>query len=166
MKRQLILVIVLCMLLTGAPAVWSASPAPAVYFSPGVRQHLLERLATTKQTIDVAMYSFTDSDLAWALVRAAGRGVKVRVYLDRGQAEGRYAKGRFLAQRGIPVRYYRGEGLMHHKFAVLDGREVITGSYNWTASAEEKNKENALILKGQELAAAYAAEFERLWQRP
>jgi phosphatidylserine/phosphatidylglycerophosphate/cardiolipin synthase-like enzyme len=111
-------------------------------------------------------YSFTDSDLAWAVVKAQQRGVRVRVYLDDGQAAGRYAKGRFLEKRGVAVRYYHGEGLMHHKFAVLDGQQVITGSYNWSASAEERNKENALVFTGRAYAAAYTAEFEKLWRRP
>lgn len=165
LRLALLLFLALAAMLPAARAAAAPSPSPTVYFSPGVREHLLPLLAQTRKTLDVAMYSFTDSDLAWALVKAAQRGVKVRVYLDEGQASGRYAKGRFLEKRGIAVRYYHGQGLMHHKFAVLDGQTVITGSYNWTASAEEHNKENALVLSGRALAAAYSAEFEKLWRR-
>ncbi|MDI6870395.1 MAG: phospholipase D family protein [Bacillota bacterium] len=160
MRRLLFLT--LALLLAVSPA---ASASVSVYFSPGVRQHILPLLDQAQKTVDVAMYSFTDSDLAWALVRAHERGVKVRIYLDAEQAAGKYSKSRFFEGRGLAVRYYRGEGIMHHKFAVIDGRVVVTGSYNWTASAEERNQENALIIIDPAIAATYQAEFERLWGR-
>ncbi|HHW13516.1 MAG TPA: phospholipase D family protein, partial [Firmicutes bacterium] len=115
-----------------------ASASLSVHFSPGVRQHILPLIDQAVRSIDVAMYSFTDSDLAWALIRAHERGVRVRIYLDAEQAAGKYSKSRFFEGRGLPVKLYRGEGIMHHKFAVIDGKTVVTGSYNWTASAEEK----------------------------
>jgi phosphatidylserine/phosphatidylglycerophosphate/cardiolipin synthase-like enzyme len=160
-RIALLAVSVVAFAVTAFPA--PASAATHVYFSPGVRRHILPELASAARTIDVAMYAFTDSDLAWALVRAHERGVRVRIYLDGEQAAGRYSKSRFFAQRGLAVRYYRGEGIMHHKFAVIDGRVVVTGSYNWTASAEERNRENALLIEDPVFAARYQAEFDRLW---
>jgi phosphatidylserine/phosphatidylglycerophosphate/cardiolipin synthase-like enzyme len=52
---------------------------------------------------------------------------------------------------------------MHHKFAVLDGRLVITGSYNWTFASEERNHENVVLLQGHGLVRTYLHEFEALW---
>lgn len=135
----------------------------AVYFSPGVRAQLLPLLAGVQRSMDLAVYAFTDSDLAWAVVKAQGRGVKVRVVLDGPWSANRYAKDEFLARHGVEVRLDGGGGIMHHKFAVLDERKVVTGSYNWTASAEEENHENVLILDDPAVAAQYAAEFQRLW---
>jgi phosphatidylserine/phosphatidylglycerophosphate/cardiolipin synthase-like enzyme len=129
-----------------------------------VRPHVLAELAKARKTIDVAMYAFTDSDLAWALVKAHERGIRVRVFLDSGQGASKYAKGRFFARRGLAARYYHGAGIMHHKFAVIDQRVVITGSYNWTASAEKRNREDLLIIADQRVASAYQREFERLWR--
>lgn len=154
------LVLVLALVLLASAAAFASVN---VYFSPGVRQHILPELQWAEKSIDVAMYAFTDSDLAWALVRARERGVEVRVRLDKGQAAGKYSKSRFLAGRGLAVRLHQGGGLMHHKFAVIDGRVVVTGSYNWTDNAEEENDENALVIADSEVAAVYAAEFERLW---
>lgn len=154
------LVLVLALVLLASAAAFASAN---VYVSPGVRQHILPEIQWAEKSIDVAMYAFTDSDLAWALVRARERGVEVRVCLDKEPAAGKYSKSRFLAGRGLAVRLHQGGGLMHHKFAVIDGRVVVTGSYNWTASAEAKNDENALIVVDPAIAATYAAEFERLW---
>lgn len=54
---------------------------------------------------------------------------------------------------------------MHHKFAVLDGRVVITGSYNWTFASEERNHENVVLLREPKLIETYHHEFEALWAK-
>lgn len=159
MKRRLLLLFVFVALLLPA----TAQAFTQVHFSPGVRPHILAQLDRARETVDLAMFSFTDSDLAWALVRAHERGVRVRVCLDADQAEGKYSKSRFLLNRGLPVRHYWSAGCLHHKFAVIDRRVVITGSYNWTASAEERNRENVLILEDPVVAMLYGMEFEGLW---
>ena len=124
----------------------------------------VESLINHAQTsIDVAMFSLTSRPLAWALVRAAQRGVRVRVVLDDGQARSRWSKYRFLVKRGIPVKLDNRSAYMHHKFAVIDGKLVITGSYNWTASAEKRNDENLVVLRMPEFVRAFEGEFERLW---
>jgi len=148
-----------------------------VFFSPkgGCEEAILAQLDGAHSYIHVAMYAFTSRYLSQALVRAKGRGVEVKVVLDRSfQEESEYSKGDYLRRKGIPVKLVtpvemRGvkviKGLMHHKFAVIDGRVVVTGSYNWTARAEKVNYENLLIfLDSPGLAGAYEEEFQRLWK--
>ncbi|MEM4311114.1 MAG: phospholipase D-like domain-containing protein [Nitrososphaerales archaeon] len=53
---------------------------------------------------------------------------------------------------------------MHHKVAIIDGMIVITGSYNWSSSAEDVNDENLIILKDREIALSYEKEFQRVWK--
>jgi len=53
---------------------------------------------------------------------------------------------------------------MHHKVIIIDNRIVITGSYNFSQSAEDYNDENLVIIESEELAQAYLAEYERIWQ--
>jgi len=53
--------------------------------------------------------------------------------------------------------------LMHHKFAVVDGRIVVTGSYNFSRSACDKNNESVVILESTGVAGQFTGEFERLW---
>ncbi len=150
-----------------------------VYFSPngGCEDAILEAIAHAKKEIDVAMYAFTSRRLAQALVEAKRHGVRVRVVLDGSfDRDNQYSKGEFLRRNGLPVKLVspRGawgrakewEGKMHNKFAVIDGSTVITGSYNWTTTAERVNHENLLIFTGApQVARAYTKEFNLLWGR-
>jgi len=61
--------------------------------------------------------------------------------LKKDLSEEKYSKAGFLKKREIPIRYHKHEGLMHNKFAVIDDNIVITGSFNWTASADKRNDE-------------------------
>jgi phosphatidylserine/phosphatidylglycerophosphate/cardiolipin synthase-like enzyme len=54
---------------------------------------------------------------------------------------------------------------MHHKFMVIDGEIVVTGSYNWSAAAEERNDENLVVIRDRGVAEAFEREFERIWSQ-
>ena len=138
--------------------------------------HIVRELAQAQKEILVAVYAFTSGDLAWALSQARQRGVKVQVILDQEfDAGNSSSKGTFLEQQGVPVRRVsgldtgkqeRGAGLMHQKFAVIDRRVLLTGSYNWTVSANSVNDENLLVFRDAgPLAEDYRKEFFRLWQK-
>ncbi|MBC7332225.1 MAG: phospholipase D family protein [Synergistetes bacterium] len=135
-----------------------------VYFSPkgGCENRIVELIDAAQSSIDIAMYTFTNSKIARALVKAHERGVKIRVLLDGQERQNRYSKGVFLEKRGIFVAYDRMPGLMHNKFCIIDDSIVITGSYNWTATAEEKNEENLLVIHDVDIAKTYKNRFEYL----
>jgi len=124
---------------------------------------IIEQLNKAGKSIDIAMYYFTDRNLANAVIDAHNRGVRVRVYLDKDQKEAKYSKSRYLAKHGVTILYSSNSYLMHHKFAVIDNEVVITGSYNWTASAGERNNENLIVIRDPPLASRYKQEFYRLW---
>ena len=139
-----------------------------VYFSPGggVEETIVKHLAVAQKEILVAMYTLTSRRLSQALVQAKGRGVDIRVLVGQSPAQERFSKFGYLSGNGIKVKLAQPEkGLMHHKFAIIDRRVVLTGSYNWTASAEEYNHENLLVLKAVDVVGSYIQEFERLWRR-
>ena len=148
-----------------------------VFFSPngGARDAVLKELKSAKKEIDVAMYILTDRELSNALISARRRGVNVRVLLDGKSAEEiGYSKHHFLSERNINVkldnthRRYgdKYEGIMHNKFAIIDNETLITGSYNWTHSAEKLNDENLLIIKEDEkLIGKFTDKFTQLWNR-
>jgi len=54
---------------------------------------------------------------------------------------------------------------MHHKFFVVDGQIVVTGSFNFSNAAEEANNENVLIIHNPDIAAQYAQEFFKVWRK-
>jgi cardiolipin hydrolase len=143
-------------------------PASEVYFSPNghVRQRLVRAIQDSRKTIDIAVYNFTASALAEALYAAQARGVRIRVLVDREMAETGGSGVRGLRLNGIPVRSLGvpEQSLMHHKFAVFDERLVVTGSYNWTNSAEHANYENLVVLEEPTVAARFQEEFHRLWR--
>jgi phosphatidylserine/phosphatidylglycerophosphate/cardiolipin synthase-like enzyme len=114
-------------------------------------------------TIDIGMYSFTSRQIAQALVDAKNRNVQIRIVLDKAQKNEQYSKSRYLISNGIDVKYHLGPGLMHNKFAVIDGQEVITGSFNWTASAEKRNEENLLVITDKAFSKRYSERFNHLW---
>jgi phosphatidylserine/phosphatidylglycerophosphate/cardiolipin synthase-like enzyme len=86
----------------------------------------------------------------------------VGVKADKVQSAGKSQKAMIakLEQAGIPVQVSAQSRLLHHKFTVVDGRWVITGSFNWTISGENQNRENLLILDCPDLARSFAAEWD------
>ena len=139
----------------------------AVYFSPhgGGLDAIVSLINDAERTLDCCIYTFTSRDIANALVKAHELGVSVRIITDESSSNSKYSKKRFLDKRDLPIRIYRGDGLMHNKFMIVDSTTVLTGSFNWTASAENKNYENVIIIKSRELAEQYEAEFGDLWRR-
>jgi len=132
------------------------------YFSPngGCTQAVVETLNGAKKTILVQAYSFTSTPIAKALVDAKKRGVDVRVILDKSQRTERYSGATFLTNGGVPTFIDATHKIAHNKVMVIDDQEVITGSFNFTKSAEAGNAENVLlILHAPELAARYSQNW-------
>jgi len=120
-------------------------------------------------SIAAALYRLANPRLVAALGEAARRGVSIRLCLnDNDHYEENRAAQAALATSGIAYRLLQGKAgngsKMHHKFVVLDGQTVATGSYNWTMESEERNYENLILLRAPELAIAYLREFEALWK--
>jgi len=109
------------------------------------------------------MYVFTDKELALPLINAKKRGVKVRVYLDRSQIESSYSVSRLLVQKGIKTRISTNNYIMHNKFAIIDNRILLTGSYNWTFSANHRNDENLMVIYDPEIIEIFQNQFVNLW---
>lgn len=151
-----------------------AAPAadPQVYFSRSdkVASVLVREIDAAQKSIHVLIYSLTDDDIANALLRAAARGVDVKIVMDRTQAAGKEALDERLLTKLGPKRFiYRtgkGRGVMHEKMAIFDGLTVTLGSYNWTENARDNNWENLIVLRDVAVAARCTAEFQRVWTSP
>lgn len=176
MARQLA-VLLIALLLT-SPARAAAEMVVQACFSPGGKcsAHILREIDQAKKELLVAVYAFTNDELANALVQAKKRGLTVQVIIDRdfdGRADS--SKGKYFDANKIPLRRLSGGkakgqerdgGLMHQKFAVIDRKTVLTGSYNWTHAAENANDENLLLFRDAgPLAEEYRQVFLRLWER-
>jgi phosphatidylserine/phosphatidylglycerophosphate/cardiolipin synthase-like enzyme len=133
------------------------------FFSPkgGCTQAVVEQLNGAKRQVLVQAYSFTSSPIARALVDAKRRGVDVQVILDKSQRGERYSSATFLANEGVPTYIDPVHKIAHNKVMVIDGQTVITGSFNFTKSAEEGNAENLLVINNApELAQRYAQNWK------
>ena len=136
-----------------------------VYFSlyDNPQKAIIKNINQAEAFINIAMYIFTDREIAIPLVKAQERGVKVRLYLDKEQVDYQYSQSRFLVQKGIKTRISTNNYIMHNKFAIIDNRILLTGSYNWTFSANNRNDENLMVIDDPEVIARYQSQFEKLW---
>jgi phosphatidylserine/phosphatidylglycerophosphate/cardiolipin synthase-like enzyme len=136
--------------------------AVSVCFTPGgnCTETIVQALGDAKRTILVQAYSFTSAPLAKALLDAHKRGVQVRVILDKSQRNEKYSSADFLANQGVPTMIDANHAIAHNKVIVIDGEVVITGSFNFTKAAQEKNAENLLIIRVQALAGQYTLNWE------
>jgi phosphatidylserine/phosphatidylglycerophosphate/cardiolipin synthase-like enzyme len=122
----------------------------------------LFRLAAKK--VDVCVFTITDNIITKALLEAHRRKVAVRIITDNDKAHDRGSDIAEIQKAGVAVRIDRTEFHMHHKFAIFDDRQLVTGSYNWTRGAAEQNHENFVVTTDAKLKRAFAEVFEKLWK--
>lgn len=152
---------------SGQQAALEVNGAPVeVLFSPedGVAGRLVRLLDGAEHSVEVLAYSFTNDRVADALLRAEERGVSVRMLFEEEQTEESGADYGYLRQSGIAARLDGSRDLQHNKVIIVDGEWVVTGSYNFTRSADRTNDENVVILRDRNLSGEYLAEFERLYE--
>jgi phosphatidylserine/phosphatidylglycerophosphate/cardiolipin synthase-like enzyme len=137
------------------------------YFSPddGVAAHILDALNSAKSSVYFMAFSFTRTDFADALVQKAASGVTVQgVFETRQIAAGGDAAWNALTAAGLGVRQDGNKYNLHSKVFIIDQQIVVMGSYNFSRNAEESNDENVLIIHDPEIAAAYYAEWQKVWE--
>lgn len=140
---------------------------PRYAFSPrgAVEDMLVDAFGRARSTIDVAIFSFYSQRVADALIAARARGVIVRVAADLSQSR-RSQPLRALADAGVGLRLSAGRGgagVNHHKYALVDGAWLMTGSYNFSQNAELYSFENVLFTVTPGEVAAYGGEFAAVW---
>ena len=144
-----------------------------------------ETLTNARSSIDLALFVFSEQKLADILQRKQQEGVAIRALFEPGFAFRYYSEALDLS--GVALLYQckyeennnpwqtaietigvpslpRGDKL-HHKFALIDDRTVITGSHNWSAAANYDNDETLLIIHNPVVAAHFQQEFVQLYQQ-
>lgn len=151
------------------PKASGSNTAKVEYYFPRAGQkaepQLLSVINSSQKTLDIAIYSLTNSKIGSAITQAHKRGVAVRLITDREQASGQYQKSllKGLVKAGIPVKIDTHSGLMHLKVTIADGKIATTGSYNYTKSAEVTNDEVFVVLRDEKAAHDFDAEFGKMW---
>jgi phosphatidylserine/phosphatidylglycerophosphate/cardiolipin synthase-like enzyme len=156
----------------GAAVAFNGVSLPTRMFSDQtqISGHLIRAIDATRKTLDIAIYELALPDVRDALVRAKNRGVALRIVMDEGhvyvQKGTRTPEVQSLIDAGFALRTLRGGGaygIMHNKFAVLDGALMETGSYNWTLAADQRHFENALFDDAASRVASYQNYWNWMW---
>lgn len=124
---------------------------------------LADKIGKAKKTIYFCTYSLTDPYIAAALAKARKRGVTVSGVTEKQNAGGKGAKFAELKSAGVDIYLDDNSALMHHKFIIIDGYIVGTGSFNWTKNANEKNNENLIFLEGEDIADRFYKEYKLVY---
>jgi phosphatidylserine/phosphatidylglycerophosphate/cardiolipin synthase-like enzyme len=137
---------------------------------------IIEAIRSAKHTILIDVAHFDSRPIANAVVKArwSNPSLDIQVLLDMGELSGYKGQARFAEQNGVSIRYKTyslaylqpKSQLMHHKTVIIDDELLITGSYNFSHTAEFKNYENTLVIRGaenQDLIDAFTAQHDLLW---
>ena len=129
---------------------FGAIPELRAFFSPrgGCQDSLVQELQKARKEILVQAYSFTADPLTYALVDAKKRGIDVQVLLDKSNEIERHSDLRILLDQNVHPLIDADHAIAHNKIVIIDGKVVVTGSYNFTNQAEGENAENMVIFKG------------------
>lgn len=142
-------------------------------------------LNAAARSIDLALFVFSEQNVSNILEARHLQGVQVRSLVDPGFAYRNYSEildmlgvtlpdsqcrieasnhpwRNPIATAGIPA--LAPGDILHHKFGLIDGRTIVTGSQNWSDAANHSNDENLLVITNPKIAAHFQREFDRLFQ--
>ena len=147
----------------------SSSAMVTALFSPedNIQKTLVNTINNAQRNILVQAYLFTDERIGDALIAAHKRGVNVEILLDSDMALGgkNVLTMRFF-DAGIPVRLETQYENAHNKIMIFDHDTakavVVTGSYNFTYSAQKRNAENVVVIRN---APAIVARYVNNWRK-
>ncbi len=135
------------------------------YFSPedNIERIILKRLKKAKNSIHFMAFSFTSDKIGEEMIRISKNGVKVYGIIEKIGSGSRYSEFLKMKLEGIQVKLDKNRYKMHHKVIIIDKERVITGSFNFSKNANERNDENILIIDSRVIAKDYLTEFYRLY---
>jgi cardiolipin hydrolase len=137
------------------------------YFSPGddCENAIIQSIKKATKSIKICVFTISDNDITAEIISAHKRGVSVKVITDNDKLNDRGSDIRTIADAGVIVKIDQTSSHMHHKFCIVDKAILLTGSYNWTRSAAERNQENVLVTDESKVVRSYLHEFEKLWDQ-
>jgi len=144
------------------------SPTIEVLFSPDQGEEILRTLIDTirnaEERVYILIFSFTLDEIAEAIIEKHREGLDVKIIMDKDQGSSKWAVTEELKQAGVPLAVKPGSkgGYMHIKALIADDT-VLTGSYNYSKSATNRNDENFFLIKDSDVLQAHLAKFNRLW---
>jgi phosphatidylserine/phosphatidylglycerophosphate/cardiolipin synthase-like enzyme len=135
----------------------------SVHFSPagGCTDAVVRELAAARREVLVLAYGFTSRPISQALIDAKLRGVDVEIVLDHSNEKEEHSDLHFLLEQKLTPVIDAHHAIAHNKVMLIDGKTIITGSFNFTTHAESHNAENLVVIKGHpDLVSAYRHDFD------
>jgi phosphatidylserine/phosphatidylglycerophosphate/cardiolipin synthase-like enzyme len=146
-----------------ASRAWFPAPSVTCHFSPkgGCTDVVVQEIKNARHEVLVLAYSFTSKVISQALVDAKMRGLHVEIVLDHSNEKEEHTDLPFFMEQGLAPLIDAHHAIAHNKVMVIDGRTLVTGSFNFTRQAEIENAENLLVFKHHpDLIAAYRTNFQ------
>ncbi len=136
-----------------------------VYFAPedNVEKIIYGRIKKAEKSIKFMQFSFTSDQIGELIIEKFKEGIAVEGVFETKGSGTEYSEYTKMKIEDIPVRLDRNTGVMHHKVIIIDDYRVITGSFNISKNANNKNDENIIIIDSRELASKYIEEFNRIY---
>ena len=137
------------------------------FFSPNDNNNIddiIKKLESAKDSIDIAMYTLTNTQLIKTILKCFDNKVRVRILLDYNMTQ-KYSSFLIeLIMNGIYIKTNDNpEESMHHKFVIIDNKFVLNGSLNWSEKGVIKNYENIIILDDEKIVQQFTTQFDELW---
>ncbi|MEF3280316.1 MAG: FAM83 family protein [Elusimicrobiota bacterium] len=131
---------------------------------------LIKQINSASSTLEIAIYSMTNNLIADAILNAYKRGVNVRIVIESSKVQSSKIDPSVqkLIDNKLPIRALRGGGqygVMHNKIIIIDGKILITGSYNLTLYANNNNFENVVFIDDKSNIDSYLSYFNTMWSK-
>jgi phospholipase D len=139
--------------------------SPAINKSMTCQNMIIKQIMSSKQSLKIAVFDFTDQEILEQINLAKIARVKVYFVLDKRQAKGKHSLSSDILSEYDNVKIISGKrgGVMHNKYIIIDDNRVITGSYNWSKGALHKNDENAVLLEDENIVKQYVNHFNSMY---
>ena len=137
----------------------------SVCFTPPHQQcghFIANHINQAKESIYVQAYGFTHTKIIDSPIEATKRGVKVEIILDSSNfSTKKLVLIKELEKLGIKIHKAKVSGIAHNKIMIIDKKKVITGSFNFTESADKRNAENVMVIIDKRLANKYLENYKK-----
>ena len=125
----------------------------------GIEAHLIRSLALAQQSVFICVAWINPAIFGSSIRDLILRGIKVQVICNNDHNNIPFLQFSESIGLDLVAVSRNGRAIMHHKFCIIDGTVLLTGSYNWSGNAKW-NKENLIEIRGDfENAKVFLHEF-------
>jgi len=133
-------------------------------FTPGENctDLIVKQINQAKISVYVQAYGLTSKPIIESIANAKSRGIEIKMILDKVNETKQGEGARYLTGKDIEILIDNKVAIAHNKVMVVDGKNIITGSFNFTRSAQDRNAENVLIILDDPITAKkYISNWEK-----